>query len=193
MVPPNGVLITVEFTFVKVWGSFYGTLYAIIFNYFGQHIAHLVTFFVGRYAFRDMIYTKMIRYKKFFVLNRAIRNQGSYIHFLARVSFMCPHPLLTYALSVTDINIYQFINGNHSILPLSFFYIYIGASAADLSKSVSKRGSIWDKVEVYYFVISIVIVVFTIRYIWSQVAKEVTRFEHEFDSEHPQGFNLKKA
>jgi len=50
-----------------------------------------------------MIYTKMIRYKKFFVLNRAIHNHGTYIHFLARISFMCPHPLLTYALSVTDI------------------------------------------------------------------------------------------
>lgn len=52
-----------------------------------------------------MIYTKMIRYKKFYVLNKAIRDHGSYIHFLSRISFMCPHPLLTYALSVTDITL----------------------------------------------------------------------------------------
>lgn len=105
MVPPNGVLITVAFTFSKVWGSTWGTIYAIIFNFFAQHIAHLATFFVGRYAFRDTIYLKMIRYKKFYVLNDAIRKHGSYIHFVARISFMVPHPLLTYALSVTDITI----------------------------------------------------------------------------------------
>lgn len=106
MVPPNGVLITVAYIFSKVWGTTWGTIYAVIFNFFAQHVAHLVTFFVGRFAFRDMIYTKMIRYKKFFVLNKAIREQGTYIHFLARISFMCPHPLLTYALSVTDITIW---------------------------------------------------------------------------------------
>ena len=73
MVPPNGVLITVAYIFTKVWGTTYGIIYAVIFNFFAQHVAHLVTFFVGRFAFRDMIYTKMIRYKKFFVLNKAIR------------------------------------------------------------------------------------------------------------------------
>jgi len=105
MIPPNGILVTVAFTFVKVWGSFWGIFYAIVFNFFAQHLAHLCTFYVGRYAFRDMIYTKMIRYKKFYILNNAIRENGAYIHFLARVSFMVPHPLLTYALAVTDITV----------------------------------------------------------------------------------------
>ena len=105
MVPPNGVLIIVAYIFSKIWGKTWGNIYAILFNFPAQHLAHLVTFYVGRLAFRDMIYTKMIRYKKFFVLNKAIRDKGSYIHFMARVSFMCPHPLLTYALSVTDITL----------------------------------------------------------------------------------------
>ena len=52
-----------------------------------------------------MIYIKMIRYKKFYVMNHAIREHGSYIHFMLRCSFMVPHPLLTYALSVTDITV----------------------------------------------------------------------------------------
>ena len=148
-------------------------------------MAHLVTFFVGRYAFRDTIYTKMIRFKKFYILNRAIRNHGSYIHFLARVSFMCPHPLLTYALAVTDINLRQFINGNHSILPLSFIYIYIGTSAASLGDTLGKKGSFWDKAELYYFIVTITLMVLTICWIWGLVGKEVTRFEAEFDAEHP--------
>lgn len=73
MVPPNGVLIIVAYTFSKVWGTFWGNIYAIAFNFPAQHLAHLVTFYVGRYAFREMIYTKMIRYKKFYVLNKAIK------------------------------------------------------------------------------------------------------------------------
>ena len=156
-------------------------------------MAHLATFFVGRYAFRDMIYVKMIRFKKFFVLNSAIRSHGTYIHFLARVSFMCPHPLLTYALSVTDINVRQFINGNHSILPLSFLYIYIGTSAGSLSETLGKKGSFWEKAELYYFILSILLLILMIRFIWGMVAKEVGRFEAEFDAAHPDGFDIKKA
>lgn len=34
MVPPNGVLITLAYTFTKVWGAFWGTVYAIVFNFF---------------------------------------------------------------------------------------------------------------------------------------------------------------
>lgn len=34
MVPPNGILITVAFTFSKVWGPTWGIIYAIIFNFF---------------------------------------------------------------------------------------------------------------------------------------------------------------
>ena len=34
MVPPNGVLISVAFTFTKIWGMLWGTIYAVIFNYF---------------------------------------------------------------------------------------------------------------------------------------------------------------
>lgn len=193
MVPPNGVLITLAYTFEKVWGAFWGTVYAVIFNFFAQHIAHLVTFFLGRYAFRDMIYTKMIRFKKFFVLNSSIRSHGTYIHFLARCSFMCPHPLLSYALSVTDINVRQFINGNHSILPLSFLYIYIGTSAGSLSETLGKKGYFWDKAELYYFILSIILLFVMIYFIWGMVAKEVGRFEAEFDAAHPNGFDIKKA
>jgi len=34
MVPPNGVLIIVAYTFSKVWGTTWGNIYAIIFNFF---------------------------------------------------------------------------------------------------------------------------------------------------------------
>ena len=126
------------------------------------------------------------------MLNRAIQKHGSYIHFLARISFMVPHPLLTYALSVTDISVKQFIDGNHSCLPLSFFYIYIGSSAASLTDTLSGKGSIWYKAEIYYFIISLALMCYMIKFIWQIVAKEIERFEHEFEEENPR-FNLELA
>ena len=32
-----------------------------------------------------------------------------------------------------------------------------------------------------------------IKMIWELISKEVERFENEFDQEHPEGFNLRKA
>lgn len=193
LVPPNGILYLVTFSFEQVWGTWRGIIYTIIFNFFAQHIAHLVTFYIGRYAFRDMICTKMIRYKKFFVLNRAIRQNGTYINFIARISFLCPHPILTYALSVTDIKLWQFINGNHSILPLSFLFVYIATQVRDLGEAMKEKGSFWEKLEVYYFAVTVVLVIVMIRIIWGAVAKEVSRLEEDFDAAHPNGFDIKKA
>lgn len=106
---------------------------------------------------------------------------------------MCPHPLLTYALSVTNITLVQFINGNHAILPLSFFFVYIGSSAASLQVTLNKKGNFWEKEEVYFFVATMALMVTTICAIWSWVAREAARFEDEFDQAHPGGFDLKKA
>ena len=78
-------------------------------------------------------------------------------------------------------------------MPLSFFYIYIGASVESLSQTLRQRGSFWEKAEIYFFIITIVLFVMAIRKIWGWVAQEVGRFEQEFDDAHPNGFNLKRA
>ena len=140
LVPPNSILIPVTITFIHIWGFWKGYLYTILFNYPAQQIAHLIVFFVGRYAFRDIIYISMIKHRAFYVLNRALIRQGAYVHFLARCSFMVPHPILTYILSVTDITVWQFINGNHSILPLSVFWVYVYASALETADEVDSKG-----------------------------------------------------
>ena len=78
-------------------------------------------------------------------------------------------------------------------MPLSFLYIYIGMSAGSLSETLGKKGSFWDKAELYYFILSIALLITMIYFIWGMVAKEVSRFEAEFDAAHPDGFDIKKA
>ena len=57
---------------------------------------------------------------------------GTYVTSILGCAFVVPHPILTYALAVTDIPLAEFINGNWIIFPVSFFYAYLGASAAAL-------------------------------------------------------------
>ena len=106
LIPPSTVLIVCAYTFTHIWGLWEGCFYCFWFNLFCQQIAHYVTWLIGFYCFYDNIYPRMVRFKRFFVMNRALKEHGTYIHFLARVSFMVPHPVLSYSLSVTDITHY---------------------------------------------------------------------------------------
>lgn len=62
-----------------------------------------------------------------------------------------------------------------------------------LTDTLNKKGSFWEKAEVYYFVFTITAMVLAICYIWSLVAKEIARYELEFDEQHPGGFDIKRA
>jgi len=62
-----------------------------------------------------------------------------------------------------------------------------------LTDTLNKKGSFWEKTEVYYFIVTISLMVLAISYIWALVGREVTRYEVEFDALHPNGFDLKKA
>lgn len=78
-------------------------------------------------------------------------------------------------------------------MPLSFIYVYIGSSAVTLTDTLNKKGSFWEKAEVYYFIVTIALMILAISYIWALVGREVTRYEAEFDKLHPNGFDIKKA
>ena len=186
LIPPSTVLIVCAYTFTHIWGLWLGCFYCFWFNLFCQQIAHYVTWLVGHYAFFDTIYPRMIRYKKFFVLNRALMKHGTYIHFLARVSFMVPHPVLSYALSVTDITTYQYIHGNWALAPVSIPYIYIGVSIRSLNEGIrDAKTSVWESAELYYFIVTMIFMIVIICYVFSIVKEEVAKYEEEFDRANP--------
>ena len=58
---------------------------------------------------------------------------------------------------------------------------------------MKEKGSFWEKLEVYYFAVTIVLVFLMIRLVWGAVAKEASRLEDDFDAAHPNGFDIKKA
>ena len=76
---------------------------------------------------------------------------------------------------------------------MSFFYIYIGSSAVTLQDALEKKGNFWERAEIYYFIVTITVMIVTIGMIWRWVAKEAARFEQDFDNAHPGGFDIKKA
>ena len=133
LISPNGLLIIASVIFTKIWGPFWGFCYIFVWNFFTQHLVHLIVLAMARHFSSDRTKRRMIRFKKFFILNHAIAEEGTYVHFVLRCSFMVPHPVLTYALAVTDITIEQFIKGNHSCLPLSLLFINLGIAGEELT------------------------------------------------------------
>ena len=186
LIPPSTVLIICAYTFTHIWGLWLGIFYCFWFNLFCQQIAHYVTWLIGFYFFYDNIYPRMIRFKKFFVLNRALMKHGTYIHFLSRVSFMVPHPVLSYALSVTDITTYQYIHGNWALAPVSIPYIYIGVSIRSLNEGIKDdKTSVWESAELWYFIVTMIFMICIICYVFSIVKEEVDKYENEFDEANP--------
>ena len=101
---PSSILTIISgFAFAWKWGFTKGFIYCMIFNFFGWHLGHTGAFTCGRYVFSGFIAKRMIRYKRFWVLNRAIDMHGAYIHFILRASFIIPYGFLSYALSITGI------------------------------------------------------------------------------------------
>jgi uncharacterized membrane protein YdjX (TVP38/TMEM64 family) len=128
--PISVILISLAFSYTHIWGVFYGGIFSVFFNYFCINIASVIAFLIGRYLFGDFIYSRAIRYKIFFALDRAVVSEGAWMLFLLRSSFIIPHSILTYCCAVTEMSLKQFIIGNTAWLPVSIIYVYIGSSAA---------------------------------------------------------------
>lgn len=62
-----------------------------------------------------------------------------------------------------------------------------------LQNTLDKKGDFWEKAEIYYFILTMSVMITAIGCIWKMVAREVAHFEAEFDDAHPGGFDLKRA
>jgi len=103
--PKSIILISMAFSYAHIWGVWYGAAFSVLFNYFCINIAHTLAFLIGRYIFGDFIYSRAIRYKIFFALDRAVVAEGAWILFLLRSSCIIPTSILTYCCAVTEMSL----------------------------------------------------------------------------------------
>ncbi len=109
-----------------------GLITTFFWNAVCTNVSYTLVFLSARYLFGDFIYARMIRYERFFILDRAVRRKGATILFLLRCSILLPNGLINYACAVTDLSLWQFLVGNTALMPVSLIWIYFGTSAATL-------------------------------------------------------------
>lgn len=122
------------FAFTWKWGFWLGMPFCMFCNFWWWQIAHIVPFLIGRYLIYDFIYRRWERQKMLYVLNHAIEQEGAWVHFKMRATFLLPHTIMTYTLAISDITLKQFINGNWGVILAAWPFIYTGVCIALLKR-----------------------------------------------------------
>lgn len=94
------------FAYTHIWGSMKGLLFTFVWNAFCTNVSYTLVFLISRYTIGDFVYSRMIRYEKFFALDRAVRKKGAIILFLLRCSILIPNTIINYACAVTDMSVW---------------------------------------------------------------------------------------
>lgn len=103
---PTTVLLTaMAFSFTHIYGPLNGLIFTFFWNAICTYISYTFVFIVARHLFGDFVYSRMIRFEKFFTFDRAIRKKGAQILFIIRFSFLIPNTIINYACAVTDLTI----------------------------------------------------------------------------------------
>lgn len=109
----------------------------------GANVGALCAFLLTRTFLRDRVALWAAGNPKFAALDRAIGREGFKMVSLVRLSPVFPFTLLNYFLGLTTVRISSYVLANLiGMLPGTFLYVYIGATARDaLSAGASGIGT----------------------------------------------------
>jgi uncharacterized membrane protein YdjX (TVP38/TMEM64 family) len=118
---------------------------ALIVVWVGANIGALVAFLLTQTFLRERVALWAAGNPKFAALDRAIGREGFKMVLLVRLSPVFPFALLNYLLGLTTVRLSSYVLANLiGMLPGTFLYVYIGATARDaLSASASGIGT-WE-------------------------------------------------
>ena len=136
--PVSILLTTMSFIFTHIWGPMDGVIITFCWHAVCTNVAYTLVFLTTRHLFGDYVYSRMIRHKRFFAFDRAVKRKGATILFLLRCSIVLPNALLNYACAVTDLSLWQFSVGNLALMPVSLIFIYFGTSAATIQQQFAQ-------------------------------------------------------
>lgn len=109
--------------------SFWKALAVVV---IGANLAALVAFWLTRTFLRGRVAEWAAAHPKFSLLDRAIHRDGFKMVLLARLSPVFPFTLLNYLLGLTTVRAGSYALANLiGMLPGTFLYVYIGATARD--------------------------------------------------------------
>ncbi|KAL9662836.1 hypothetical protein QQ045_027671 [Rhodiola kirilowii] len=115
-------------------GYLFGLPIGFVADSIGATIGATAAFLLGRTIGRSYVISKLKDYPKFQAVAIAIQRSGFKIVFLLRLAPLLPFNMLNYLLSVTPVNIGEYMLASwFGMMPITFALVYVGTTLKDLS------------------------------------------------------------
>lgn len=128
-------------------GGVFGFWKGFVVVFVGANLGALGAFWLTRTFLRQRVAQWAAGNPKFAALDRAIGREGFKMVLLSRLSPVFPFTLLNYLLGLTTVRTSSYVLANLiGMLPGTFLYVYIGATARDALNSGSSGVGTWQLV-----------------------------------------------
>ena len=156
-----------------LFGAALGSLCVIVATTLGAVSA----FFISRYSFSEGVKDYLRNHKKLKVVNDELVHEGWKLILLTRLVPFFPLKLSNYFFGATNFSMADFVIGTFiGIIPNTFFIVYMGSLAADLSMLVSgelmRSPSAW-----VFYVLAFSLMLVTIIYVTKHAQRALLRYE----------------
>jgi uncharacterized membrane protein YdjX (TVP38/TMEM64 family) len=133
-------------------------------------ISSNVTFLLGRHLARNWISGKLGGHPKFQAIDEAVAAEGWKIVALVRLAPVFPFSITSYAFGLTRVSWKAYFVANFAMIPGTFFYVYLGSIARDLTEKVSTP--LWIKLTA--LALALVAVIYVARVAKRALAKRMS-------------------
>jgi uncharacterized membrane protein YdjX (TVP38/TMEM64 family) len=107
----------------------------------GGTMGACAAFWISRAVARNWVADRVVRHRRFALLDDAVGKQGFRVVVLARLSPLAPYVLLNYALGLTKVSFGEYALGTVvGVLPGMVLYVYFGAGLRSLAELAAYAG-----------------------------------------------------
>jgi uncharacterized membrane protein YdjX (TVP38/TMEM64 family) len=156
-----------------LFGAFWGGVYVVIATTLGAASA----FLISRHIFSEGVKSYLRHHKKLKVVNDEFVDEGWKFILLTRLVPFFPLKLSNYVFGASNFRLTDFVKGTClGIIPNTFFIVYLGSLAADLSMLASgdliRSEHAWG-----FYAFAVIFLLVTVTYITKHAQKALLRFE----------------
>ncbi|MEB3212471.1 MAG: TVP38/TMEM64 family protein [Leptolyngbyaceae bacterium] len=164
-------------------GALFGLMKGAICAFIGASLGATAAFLVGRYLARGWVAKKIEGNKNFSAIDQAVGQEGFKIVSLTRLSPVFPFVLLNYAFGITSVSLRDYVLGFIGMIPGTFLYTYIGATAGNLAQVFAGGGSGQSPAELTLLVVGL-IATFIVTVIITRTARKALNSKLSEQSPH---------
>ncbi len=123
-------------TLCFIAGLLFSIVAAELYMMIATYLASAVIFYIGRHLFRDRVIDYLAKNKRIAALDSAINSQPLKLMFLLRLTPL-PFAMLSYALSVTEVRLSQYLIATSGIFLYNGSLVYMGYTTKHLAGLIS--------------------------------------------------------